>query len=174
MNRTRLREILGKVKRGELAPEEAAGRLKVSTVRITWATVLKKNAQGTYSYHSEQRFLPVHEHLAGEDEGARFAAEWSLKGLDVALNPVVIEVQTMSDYVGLYGPRQISLEEGVLYYQREDRPRYRLIPMGDDMFGLDGLDRFRIQFERQAGGVVYRLVGMYDNGQSDQHDRVES
>jgi hypothetical protein len=61
----------------------------------------------------------------------------------------------------------------VLYYQREDRPRYRLIPMGNDLFGLDGLDYFRVQFERDDSGRVVKIVGLYDNGHRDTHARSE-
>ncbi len=42
--------------------------------------------------------------------------------------------------------------------------RHRLIPMGDDRFALEGLDDFRIRFERDATGAVVTLVGLYAGG----------
>lgn len=96
---------------------------------------------------------------------------WALKGLEVEKNPVILDEKSMQAYVGVYGPRKISLEDGTLYYQREDRPKYKLIPMGDDSFMVAGLDYFRVKFNKDNAGNVVQIVGMYDNGEMDSHDR---
>jgi len=105
------------------------------------------------------------------DPDRQYTLDWAITGLEVRLTDVPVDVETLGAFVGQYGPRSISLEDGQLYYQREDRPRYRLIPAGNDMFLLDGLEYFRIQFERNLDGTITKLVGMYDNGQTDENER---
>jgi len=45
--------------------------------------------------------------------------------------------------------------------------------MGDDTFMLDGLDSFRIKFNKDKSGNVVEIVGMYDNGDTDSHKRSD-
>jgi hypothetical protein len=77
----------------------------------------------------------------------------------------------MEEYVGAYGPRRIFLEDGALYYQREDRPRYRIEPMGEDLFRVGDLDYFRLRFDRDGAGKVVRIIGLYEGGRTDEHER---
>jgi hypothetical protein len=106
------------------------------------------------------------------DEDARFRTNWSLKSLQAKLNPVVLPAETLNAYVGSFGPRNISVEGGVLYYQRQDRPKFRLLALGDDEFDLDGLPGFRVHFVRDASGAVAELQGQYDDGSSDTNKRT--
>jgi hypothetical protein len=105
------------------------------------------------------------------DEQARFALTWAQSELRARMNPVTLDDAKASAFAGTYGPRLITLENGELYYQREDRPKYRMIPMGDDLFALDGLEYFRVQFVRDASGAVVELTGLYDNGMRDANQR---
>lgn len=102
-----------------------------------------------------------------QDKEARFRVNWNLKSLQVKLNPVVLSAEALNAYAGSYGPRNITVEEGTLYYQRQDRPKFRLVPLGGDEFDLDGLPGFRVQFVRDASGQVTELVGQYDDGMTD-------
>jgi hypothetical protein len=105
------------------------------------------------------------------DDDARFRLTWARDGLECELHPVTLPAEEMQAYLGTYGPRRVYLEEGELWYQREDRPPYRLEPMGDDRFLVGDLDYFRLSFERDEEGRVDRIVGNYDNGQTDAHER---
>lgn len=106
------------------------------------------------------------------DEMKKRQYAWALQGLEVERNPVTLNAAALNAFVGVYGPRKISLENGMLYYQREGRPKYKLMPMGEDAFMLDGLDYFRLKFNRDDAGLVMELVGMYDNGETDSHKRT--
>jgi hypothetical protein len=106
-----------------------------------------------------------------DDPELRARLSWPIEGKRVKLNPVTIEESQLRVYVGQYGPRRIWIEGGELYYQRETRPKYKLIPMGDHRFMLDGLDYFRIQFVVDDKGEATELIGQYDNGQTDSHKR---
>ena len=105
------------------------------------------------------------------DKGRQTQIQWTIDGLNIKLNPVNLEQAAMQKYVGTYGPRTITFRDGGLYYQREDRPEYALIPMGDNMFMLDGLDYFRLKFILDDGGRVNEVIGLYDDGHSDSNKR---
>lgn len=79
----------------------------------------------------------------------------------------------MQAFVGTYGPRAISLEDGALWYQRGKIRRMQLLPVGQDRFLVGDLDDFRIRFERDASGKVVRLVGLYSDGSEEPNPRDE-
>lgn len=107
------------------------------------------------------------------DPDLRFQLEWAVEGIDVKLHPVTLAAAELAAYAGVYGPRQVRLEDGKLYYQRDDGPVYELVPMGGDRFGLAGMDNFRIRFERGAGGKVVTLVGLYGDGSEEPSPRSD-
>jgi len=96
--------------------------------------------------------------------------QWTLDGLKAQQNPPSVSQKTLKTYVGNYGPRVISLENGSLYYQRSGRSKYKLIPYKENAFMLDGLDSFRIKFDKNSDNTSV-LIGMYDNGHTDQNER---
>jgi len=53
------------------------------------------------------------------------------------LHPYKLETKELKQYIGKFGPRRIFIEAKTLQYQRDDRPKYRLIPMAKDLFGLE-------------------------------------
>ena len=95
---------------------------------------------------------------------------WTKEGLQAKLNPFQLDEKKLMDFVGVYGPRKITLENGQLYYQRENRPKMKMIPMKEDLFMFDDLTYFRLRFIRKEGRIV-ALEGLYDNGTSDKHDK---
>ena len=107
-----------------------------------------------------------------EDENRRFPITWALDGLRAKLEPVELDETVLSKYAGVYGERRISLEEGMLYYQRTG-PRYRLTPLKEKLFALEGLDRFRAEFVLDENGRAVELIGHYDNGMTDRSARTE-
>jgi hypothetical protein len=97
---------------------------------------------------------------------------WARRLLEVELKPVILSPDEREAYVGRYGPRTITLRDGDLWYEREGRPPFRLTPMGDDTFLVEGLDHFRLRFERDSAGKVVRIVGLGEGGDIDSHERV--
>lgn len=106
-----------------------------------------------------------------EDADRKAQLEWAIDGKNVKLNPVTVDVSQLQKYAGQFGPRKFWVEDGVFHYQREDRPVYKLIPMGDHKFMLDGLDYFRIQFVADANGEFNEMIGQYDSGRTDGNKR---
>lgn len=93
--------------------------------------------------------------------------QWVIDGYDIKLNPIDIDTETLKKYAGTYGPRTITFEDGSLYYQRIDRPKFKMIPMTETMFWFEDLDYFRLSVELDDNGNPVALIGNYDNGRTD-------
>lgn len=106
-----------------------------------------------------------------EEPEERQAVEWAIQGLEAAQSAFRPEAATLAACAGLYGTRTITLEGSDLYYQREGRPRFRLVPAAPDFFLVAGLDSFRLRFERDASGRIDRLIGLYEDGRQDESRR---
>jgi hypothetical protein len=72
-----------------------------------------------------------------------------------------IDAAKLGDYVGRYGPRTISAENGSLYFQREGGPRFRMLSVGGDRFLLEARDDIRVEFARDPGGAVAAMEGTF-------------
>jgi hypothetical protein len=105
-----------------------------------------------------------------ENKEIRNSLSWIIDGINAKKNPVTLDEKTMKSYVGTYGPRKIILENGQLYYQRENRPKMKMIPMKDDQFMFDDIDYFRLKFIKEGNNVV-ALEGNYDNGRTDRNEK---
>jgi CubicO group peptidase (beta-lactamase class C family) len=109
--------------------------------------------------------------LDPDNEVAAPSIAWAQQSLAARQNPIQVPEETLSAYAGNYGPRRIALEEGILYYQREGNPRFRLYPVSQETFGLDGLGNFRLRFEAGGSGRIERVVGFYPDGREDASER---
>jgi hypothetical protein len=106
-----------------------------------------------------------------EDPDRKAQLQWAIDGKKTILNPVTVEMSQLQVYVGQYGPRKIWIEDEDLYYQREERPKYKLIPMGDHLFMIKELDYFRVEFVADETGEFNEIIGHYDSGHTDSHKR---
>jgi hypothetical protein len=106
-----------------------------------------------------------------QDPDRKAQLKWAIDGKQAKLNPVSLETSQLQKYEGQFGPRKIWVGDGMLYYQREDRPKYKLIPMGNHWFMLEDLDNFRIEFVADDNGQINELIGHYDNGRTDGNKR---
>jgi len=98
--------------------------------------------------------------------------QWYHEFYEAALNPVAIDEETQRSFVGQYGPRTITLEDGSLFYQREGRAKLKMIPIADSYFMLDGIDSFRLRFIKEGGRVV-AVEGQNPTGVTDKHLRSD-
>jgi hypothetical protein len=100
-----------------------------------------------------------------KDEDDKFTYNWYIDSLKIELNPVQVEPSILKSYAGKYGPRAITFEKGELYYQLEDRPKYKMIPLSKELFMIKGIPSYRIKFIMK-NGQVNALMGLYDNGET--------
>lgn len=104
-----------------------------------------------------------------KDERAKAVYEWALQDIESRLKPMEITAKQMRKYTGLFGPRRVFIENGNLWYQRESGPKYRLVPMGKDLFRVGTLEYFRLSFGCDEGGKVVKAIGLYDDGRRDEN-----
>lgn len=97
--------------------------------------------------------------------------QWTQAALEAQKSPPALSAEALSRFVGDYGPRHIRLEGGELYYQREGRARFRLLPFSADTFLLHGMGTFRLRFVAGSDGRVTKLVGLYSDGTQDEIPR---
>jgi len=94
--------------------------------------------------------------------------KWHLDGIKSIIEPVIIEQLTLESYIGTYGPRVISMENNILYYQRIGRNKHELVPLSNNEFQPKDMSSFRIKFISEEGQIT-ALEGHYDNGRSDRN-----
>ena len=103
---------------------------------------------------------------------ARNAVPWIRTLMAEEGKTVEVPLTLLQSYAGEYGPRRITLRDGYLYYQRPGRPEYRLRPLTQDTFLLEGYLRFRLRFIRDTGGRVLKVKGLYIEGREDESSRT--
>ena len=102
---------------------------------------------------------------------ARFYLEWTRDQVRCENNPMSVPRETLERYTGDYGPRHVTLRDGSLYYQRGDQPEYRLIPVSESAFAIDGYRKFRLRFVVAEDGAIEKVVGIYFDGRTDESMR---
>lgn len=105
-----------------------------------------------------------------EDPRLKDQLAWVKSGVDTKASPFVLDEKTMKAYAGKYGPRSIILKNGELYYQREGRPEYKMIPMNENTFMFDDIEYFRLKVVVE-GKKAIAVEGQYDNGRTDRNER---
>ena len=105
-----------------------------------------------------------------QDEKIKYGIDWAIVGLKAKLEPIAVNENTLRKYVGVYGPRKLTFENGTLYYQREDRPKMKMIPLKEDLFMFEDINYFRLKIIVEDGKAV-AIEGHYDNSRTDRNDK---
>ncbi|HEY7808933.1 MAG TPA: S41 family peptidase [Allosphingosinicella sp.] len=79
----------------------------------------------------------------------------------------------LAAYAGSFGERTISAEEGRLYYQRNGRPRVRLIPLGGNVFASDTDPALRVDFEAAGAKVAAIAIGSVGEPSQGRYERTQ-
>ena len=98
-----------------------------------------------------------------------------------------LPLEDAEGYVGLYGNRRITLEDGMLYLQRVDvqpegeragarriAPKLELRPLGDERFELPRIPGAEVRFERDEAGRVAKLAVRQLDGRWEEATRLPS
>ena len=107
-----------------------------------------------------------------DDPDKKFQYQWTLDGLKAKSNPAHIEESVMKKYAGVYEVRTLTFENGNLYYQREGRPKFRMIPMNETTFMFEEIKYFRLKVIVENDKAV-AIEGIYDNGMTDKNLRTK-
>jgi hypothetical protein len=98
------------------------------------------------------------------DPERKTALAWGAETLESEAHPVVLRMPEMRAYTGVYGIRTVTVEGDRLYFQREQQPRFRLIPVGKDVFRGEFMDDLRFRFTRDARAKVTEITGLSPGG----------
>lgn len=150
----------------------SVGRAINPYTNTNWeGTGIKPHIEVPVSQALNVAHLEALKHLAEKVENPRRKAriEWAMVSLEALNNPMTLQPEMLKQYVGSFGPRKITMEDGQLFYQREDRPKMALVPLAEDLFELEAVPYFRLRFDRDPSGSIIAVTGMYDNGHTDGH-----
>lgn len=81
-------------------------------------------------------------------------AKWYLPLVPAVLGTSTASADDGRDAVGSYEGRQISLVDGALTYSWGGRFSLGLIPLGRDVFAVEGTDDYRFRLVRENGAVI--------------------
>lgn len=97
---------------------------------------------------------------------------WVKEAIQAEEKPVVIPEDTLVKYAGVYGPRHVRIQDSRLYYRREGRKEYELVPLSQDTFYLKNRGVFRMRFVSDESGKVTKVIGIYIGGRTDESSRT--
>jgi CubicO group peptidase (beta-lactamase class C family) len=104
---------------------------------------------------------------------AKQSLPWVKEVIQAEEKPIVIPEETLVKYAGTYGPRHVRFQEGRLYYQREGRNEYELVPLSQDTFSLKNRSIFRLRFVSDESGKVLKVIGIYIDDRTDESLRTD-
>ncbi|MBN1884331.1 MAG: C69 family dipeptidase [Candidatus Krumholzibacteriota bacterium] len=108
----------------------------------------------------------------GDAEAARLL-DWARAQMRLeAERPPELPVRLLDRLAGEYGERHIFRRGDQLFYRRGDGPEYRLVPIDERTFALEGNPAFRLRFADGKGGVVEAVEGLSFDGRTDRSART--
>ena len=88
---------------------------------------------------------------------------WHSQNIKSKSNPITVSNNILQTYVGSYGMRSISLENGDLYYKRGKSSKRKLTPISESLFMVAGYTDFRLAFVTENNSVK-SMLGKRING----------
>ncbi len=91
---------------------------------------------------------------------------FALREIKGRLNPVEVDRAVLEKYAGIYGKRnrqKVVFENGVLFY-KPGSSSYKLVPISEKLFYVDGADDFQIEFSVLEDGTINQLIIVWDDG----------
>ncbi|MCJ7680994.1 MAG: S41 family peptidase [Candidatus Aminicenantes bacterium] len=97
------------------------------------------------------------------DEEQTFGLKWAMDGLKAELEPFEVKEEILHRYTGKYTRGEVVLENGQLVLQAGTRP-FKMIPLTENYFVLDGWDAVRIEFVPDEGAGDYIIKTHMSDG----------
>ncbi len=101
--------------------------------------------------------------------------EWMATGLVAEVQPFVINENDIKIFAGNYADNlKISFADGKLFYERTSgtNGKRKMIPIKENLFGVEGYPFFRVHFVKNSKGQVTSLQGLYDDGKNDESKKL--
>jgi hypothetical protein len=84
---------------------------------------------------------------AKESQNSNKIYSWLLTSLKAKQHPLILEIKQLESYVGKFGPRVITYENGNLFYQLNAVRKVKMLPLEKDLFDLED-NMLRIEFQK--------------------------
>ena len=97
------------------------------------------------------------------DQKRSVKLDWAISAVQGQLTPVSLTPSELCQFVGTYGPANISLIDDHLEFHSRGAS-YRMIPIGEDTFLLQGIYHQRLRFLRNEAGDVTSVVSLDEDG----------
>ncbi|MEZ6242158.1 MAG: S41 family peptidase [Phycisphaerales bacterium] len=100
-----------------------------------------------------------------EDPGKAENAAWALANIQAKRGGKAVSEDALRELAGAYGDRKFELRDGALWYARSNATAggawRKLICIADDTFVIEGIQDFRLEFNRDDDAKVIGVTGHY-------------
>jgi len=107
-----------------------------------------------------------------EDEENKQRLQWALDGIKAKLEPIEVPKETLKKYVGQYTRGIVTLEDGQLFFSAGPQ-KFKMIPLSETYFVLDGWADVRIEFAPDNEGRDFAIKAHLSNGSSEIVNKVK-
>lgn len=107
-----------------------------------------------------------------EVESKKFSLQWGLDGLKSRLEPAVVDQDILKKYVGSYTRGSVTLEKDTLYL-KAGTMTFKMIPVSESYFVLEGDTRIRLRFEPDPSGKYFNAIAIFSDGNMEKIKRIE-
>jgi hypothetical protein len=107
-----------------------------------------------------------------EDQQEMLGLQWALDGLKAKAEPAEVTEEVLQEYMGKYTRGEIVFEDGELFVQFGQQ-KFKMIPLTDAYFVLEGEDSIRIEFILNDTSKEYEIIGHFRNGRKEQIKRAK-
>jgi len=151
----------------------ATGKAINPITKTNWEGVgVKPDYEVTREQALDKAILLAYEKLAAKEVSPIFKTvyQWALEEMKAKEHPTILDKATMESYTGTFGQRTLFIENDELYYQREGRPKMKMIPISQDKFIFKEAEHFRLRIIKENDKVV-ALEGNYNDGRIDRNEK---
>lgn len=142
------------------------GKAINAITKTNWEKVgVKPHIEVSESLALETAEMKIFEQLiaSAPDSSTRFDLYWQLDMLKAANHTTNIDEAILKTYVGVYGERVFTYENGHLYYQRTGRPKFELEAISQNLMKGKGNTYFKIEFIPDAKGQINTVKAYYQD-----------
>ena len=113
----------------------------------------------------DKAYLDLLQKLKSKEE-VNHQVDWALAGLEAKLHPKTIASDVLKSYAGDFTNYKIVFKNNQLYCQRPriSKKFRKLVPIGNEVFAVEGIPDFRIEFKKADNGKVTGLEGLHISG----------
>jgi hypothetical protein len=96
---------------------------------------------------------------------------WALAAVESELHPLQLGIEQMQMLQGRYGPLEVAVEDGELIGRR-GASTFRLVPLQDRLFAIEGLEMIRLEFISDEAGDIVAVENHFRDGRRLRFDRM--